>query len=494
MASLARTSAAVQRLLGIGGAWRGGAPLGDLAQRLTFSTDSGSNENETEPPKKRRGRPPKAKSADEEAAPAAAPAATPAAPAPPPPPPPAPKRVRAPVPPRLAQGLATVGSPLAVPAEWHSGRSTADLLPGAASPAPVGAFVDVPDGALPEGDAAFYHDPALAEDRVRQVHYGCKGASTEFAFLNGRRALLHRPAIAELLHTVLGDGPAPARVLVEGWTGAGKSMALYALAAAAREAGRVVMYIPSATLLVQGGRFLRCEEAEAAGGAAVWDTPEAARHLLNGLLKAHGESGVLSDMETPDGRPLAAVAAEGAGAAAPRVAVEAAIAVKDGLLADSRGLVIVDDYNALYGRTGYVEPMHAHHNRPIPADELRLAAAFRVLTQGAGAGTAVVAPTYSAGISSALRLPRAPGGATLRVPRFSLSEVAAVAGSAVAVRALPHAPGADTLRRALALSNGNARELRALTQTLLAEESPLGVSLGYKALAAAKRAYNLALE
>lgn len=54
------------------------------------------------------------------------------------------------------------------------------------------------------------------------------------------------------------------------------------------------------------------------------------------------------------------------------------------------------------------------------------------------------------------------------------------------------APEADALRRALFLTNGNARELRDLAPGLLGGQDPLGLSLGYKAAAAERRAADLA--
>lgn len=50
----------------------------------------------------------------------------------------------------------------------------------------------------------------------------------------------------------------------------------------------------------------------------------------------------------------------------------------------------------------------------------------------------------------------------------------------------------QVLRRAVALTNGNAKELRESSAALLHEDDVLGPSLGYKALAAARKAYNAA--
>jgi len=291
-------------------------------------------------------------------------------------------------------------------------------------------------------------------------------------------------------------------LFVSGWTGAGKSVALYSLAVAARAAHWVVMYIPSATLMVQGGRFYRSDVE----GDAMWDTPEAAKHIIKALVTSHGEA--LGKIAAPmhanlaGAATLADIAGHGLEASNPRVVVEAAIALKDGLLAHDgsgglRTAVIIDDYNMLYAGTDYHEPMHAHHRRPIAADELRLASAFRVLEPRGpqasqsvgGTGIAVAAPTFGGRVSPSLRLPRDPGALTLRIPRLDLGEVATVATMLADSAAIPEMPSGDVLRRALALTNGNGKELRELKSALLSEEDPLGLSLGYKALWTAKKRY-----
>jgi len=137
-----------------------------------------------------------------------------------------------------------------------------------------------------------------------------------------------------------------------------------------------------------------------------------------------------------------------------------------------------------------LQPMHEFYRRPIPADELRLASSFRLLERTEqGAGVAVVAPSFSAGVTPTLRLPRALGTVTLRVPRFNAQEVATVAAMLADAGAIAAVPSEHTLKRALALTNGNAKELREYSTALFTDSDPLGLSLGYKALAAAKVKY-----
>lgn len=508
MNQTARISLLAQRLLGIAGASsRAAAPLGaaelpatsvslsSFLQRAQLSTEAGGSDGtdnqaastkQTNPPSSSQNTAQASSSAVAvSSSPPVASTSTPAASSK------VSRRAKL-----IPQGLSTVSSHLAPrdPSAWHSGTSVADTLPGSSTPAPIGFYFDVPIDAVPEGEAAFFYDPMLTEERVKQSHYGCKGATAEFTS-SGKRALLHRPAIATLIDEVISGQRS--KILVDGWTGAGKSIALYTLAAAARAAGLVVMYIPSATLLTQGGRFYRSEDEE----DLLWDTPEAARHIITALLKSHKEAlGSIPAVPGSAGSTLAEVAVAGLASTTAKGTVQAAVALKDGLLAYEKGLVIVDDYNALYSHTAYHEPMHEFYRRPIASDELRLASGFRVLEsdnntgKGNKGGVAVVASCYSAGISPTLRLPKGTGTHKLQVPRFDLNEVSAAAAMAVGTGALPTMPNEDGLRRALALTNGNAKELREMQSTLLLPDNPLGLSLGYKALAAAKKQYSLTLE
>jgi Mitochondrial ribosomal death-associated protein 3 len=602
MNQLARNSILTQRLLCMSSALksvgRGSADnaaamavsLTPLLQRMHLSTEAdGDGSSPVDPealPKKRRGRPPKAKpseqSSDEETASltakdvsnstesSSADVAKEASPLPteiegnqeisP-----ISRQPRPPKPQPFSQGLSTIINPLTArdPSNWHSGASVTDLNPSnSSSTPPFGFYVDIPSTALPEAEATFYHDPALTEEKVKQTHYGCKAATSEFQF-SSKRVVMHRPVIADILEKALRSSTLDIskaqgsdtsnrnsinKIYIEGWTGAGKSIALYTLAATARAAGKVVMYIPTASLLTQGGRFYRREVNDGGGEGGevessphsldnnntVWDTPEAARFILTAVLNAHSEQ--LASMPVPFQnknnnkkiQTLAEVATAALASTDPTEIVEAAITIKDGILADTNGMVIVDEYNALYSHTGYHEPMHQFYRRPLAVDELRLARSFRILEEEEEGeesgengrsykGVAVVAPSYGGGISPALRVlhpnnsrKRANTSGTsgtgdsssflkktidvIRVPRFDLNEVSSFAAMAVGNGALINMPSEIEVRRALALTNGNGKELREMSTTLLVGEGPLGVSLGYKAFAVAKKQYNVALE
>lgn len=403
------------------------------------------------------------------------------------------------------EGLSTLGTtqpPVLADAlsHWHSGMNLTEVsLEG--TEGAVGSFVDVPSDVLPEGEASFYYEPLLVERRVRQPNYGCKATTAEFE-ASGRRSLLHRASTVELFQKIASREAR--QVYVNGWTGAGKSIALYSLAAVARQAGWIVMYVPSATLLTQGGRFHRSDIE----GDNLWDTPEAARHLLNAILGSHRDD---LQLITSEGKTLADVATEGIESTVPRVTVQAALAVKDGLLGHdgtvAPTMVIIDEYNALYSATEYHEPMHAFYRRPISPDELRLASGFRILDDRDGGlggavtsisnarGVAVAASTFVGGISPQIRVPKAAGTANIRIPRFDLAELATAAAARLSqMEGVQEMPAEHVLRRTLALTNGNAREFRKIAAAFIQGDDPLGMSLGYKVAGALKKQYNISIE
>lgn len=185
------------------------------------------------------------------------------------------------------------------------------------------------------------------------------------------------------------------RMYLEGYTGSGKSVALYSLVAWARAHGWLALYVPSAFSLVQrawalhacagpcsrGGlhrRGLLCvlslsslarvrharprcpphlappaDGTYSQGEDGLWDTPEAARWILAALREAHAPQ--LAALKTPAGQPLADLVEEGlAPGAKPGAVVAAAVAAKDAVAQQRElpALLAVDDYNVLYSHTG----------------------------------------------------------------------------------------------------------------------------------------------
>ncbi|PSC69955.1 28S ribosomal mitochondrial [Micractinium conductrix] len=378
------------------------------------------------------------------------------------------------------------GEPYSKPQPKQAAPSLLSGLGVAALPeVPVNTYFEVPAGVLPEATADYYKDPVLKGENVNEPNFGCKAVQREWDW-SGRRSLLARACMRDLLAAV--QSKERPQLYLDGWAGSGKSVALYSAVAWARANGWLALYVPSAFSLVQNGTFSRGEDG-------LWDTPEAARWILTSLRDAHAEQ--LPALKTPAGQPLDALVEEGlAAGAAPGAVVGAALAAKDSLAAQQElpVLLAVDDYNALYSRTGYYESVHNFHRRQLAPEELRLARGFRLLEQPPPAnGVAITAPTLGQTISASLRLPRPPRS-RVAVPRLSLPELQA-AGQYFSSEVMKgNAPTADeaSLRRALFLTNGNAAELRAYMPGLLGlGDDLLGVSRGYKAEARRRDAHNL---
>lgn len=118
--------------------------------------------------------------------------------------------------------------------------------------APTGQYFAVDPSAVPEAMAEFYEDAYLKKERLTQPNYGCKAVQREFA-LTGHQILLHRPAIAKVLD--LAQSGRKPQISLEGWTGSGKSVALFSLVAWARANGWITLYVPSAFSMVKGEKF-----------------------------------------------------------------------------------------------------------------------------------------------------------------------------------------------------------------------------------------------
>uniref|UniRef100_A0A1D2A603 Small ribosomal subunit protein mS29 n=3 Tax=Auxenochlorella protothecoides TaxID=3075 RepID=A0A1D2A603_AUXPR len=371
------------------------------------------------------------------------------------------------------RGLAEVAAEDTKETPWHSGHSVATL-----HEAPTTRYFSIDPRAVPEAQADFYEEAYLKKEGLTQPNYGCTGVQRELAS-SGHSMLQHRPVIKTLLEHA--QSLRKRRISLQGWTGSGKSVALYSLVAWARANDWVALYVPSAFSMVQGGTFNRGEDG-------LFDMPQAARYILQSMLQAH--AGDLQALRTADGaQSLAELAGAGVRNTTAADVVAAAIRLKDELAGQTqrRVLLAVDDYNALYHRTTYGEAVHPLHRRQLQPDELRLVQGFRLMEQPAPAnGLTVTAPTCGGRLPAALAVPL-PRNSRVSVPRYNLQEVATAAAFYYDTGVITDVPTVPIVQRAFALSNGNAKELRHLAAVLLAENDPLGHSLGHKAADAAKR-------
>ena len=213
------------------------------------------------------------------------------------------------------EGIATLsgGATVRYSESWHSGTNVADAAKAdkKGRAALSGLYVDLPGDmkSVKEAQAEFYHHPELTKAKVKQHDFGAKGALREFQS-TGKHMCMYRESLDEVLQTVLNSKKGQRKDLVlDGWTGSGKSVALYALVAAARASGWVVMYVPSASLLVQGGVFKKRSDDD-----AMFHTPVAAQHVLRGVYEAHKD--VLGSLPSADRAPIPPEACRAAGARA----------------------------------------------------------------------------------------------------------------------------------------------------------------------------------
>lgn len=380
------------------------------------------------------------------------------------------------------EGIATLSDgPVVYRESWHSGMHVLDAVKASQASAKAraslaGMYVDLPGDAktgVEEAQPEFYHHPDLTKAKVRQYDYGSKGAVHEFQS-TGKHMCMYRDSLDDVLQSVLQSKKGERMdVVLDGWTGSGKSVALYALTVAARASGWVVLYVPSASLLVRGGVFKKKSEDD-----TVFYTPVAARHVLRGVYGAHKDA--LGSLPALDGRgSLGDVCSRGLDSRDPFETVDAATSVLEGLLeADGekgvRTLAVVDDYNYLYHSTEYHETVHRFHRRRIEPQELKLAGAFRLLDQQERKkGIVAAAATYGGPISPDVDIPlTASTTSIVRIPRFSLDEVTNMVSmyTDTAGESEPLPAGA-VLKRALALTNGNGKELRAKRATLFQEDN-----------------------
>lgn len=380
------------------------------------------------------------------------------------------------------EGIATLQDSVRYSDSWHAGMGLQEAFAGA-DPKPLGLYVDLPkepQQTVREAMAEFYHHPELTKAKIHQFDYGCKGAMKEFAS-TGRHMCMYRPCLDNLLQSVLhSQGGERRDIFLDGWTGSGKSMSLYSLASAARASGWIVMYVPSAALLVRGGVFKKKDDDS---HDPFWYTPVAAQAIMKGLQESHKTS--LESMPSLDqSKSLGEECTFGLETKDDFAKVDSAIRVMQGLLqADGqnniRTLVILDDYNYLYHRTEYHETMHRFYRRRINPEELKLAAAFRLLETSRDAGTVAAACSYNISLPPNIQIPLAcPETSTvIRVPRFSMQEASTMCSMLTAQKKIPSLPPDASLKRAVALTNGNAKEMREKHVTLFSSDCGLPLSL-----------------
>ncbi|KAK9835774.1 hypothetical protein WJX74_007629 [Apatococcus lobatus] len=374
-------------------------------------------------------------------------------------------------------GAASLQSGMEVPAETSVSKSqatsaVADKARAAESAAPAAS--DAKDGQLRSGSAVpagGAQSPAVSDSQELepQLEAGLDGVSRPAPskpFLPDK----HMAAIADLR-----------KLYLVGPSGSGKSVALAILAHWARTSGWLVLYIPTAKALIEGGTFRQHES----GG---WDNPENARLLLSSLLhhhKAHLDSmpAAATAEAGPDGGEQAA--GEGASNSAASLGdiaraamdplqdslpVQAVLDIVDHLLHQNQipVLLAIDDYPALtLPKTDYGTGTSEIKRRQLSTSELRLAAGLRLMTRDApNLGLTVCAAHPSSTISPLQPVPLK-HAALLSLQRYNRAEVEAAMAWYTAQGKVEDLPDNDDIAWAHQITAGNATELRKLSDLLL---------------------------
>eukprot|EP00297_Palpitomonas_bilix_P005978 CAMPEP_0113873810 /NCGR_PEP_ID=MMETSP0780_2-20120614/3981_1 /TAXON_ID=652834 /ORGANISM="Palpitomonas bilix" /LENGTH=423 /DNA_ID=CAMNT_0000859505 /DNA_START=32 /DNA_END=1303 /DNA_ORIENTATION=- /assembly_acc=CAM_ASM_000599 len=154
------------------------------------------------------------------------------------------------------------------------------------------------------------------------------------------------------------DSDTHTRVIVKGDRGVGKSAALLAAALACRQAGKCVIYIPSAKELVNATSLIMHSGEVDAEGKVLYDTPELATYLLN-RLKASEDSRLHLVPSTNEklGVTLSEVIEKGL--ADPRLSSAAIAQVFEALSRTKamKSLFVIDDLQSLMSLTLYKTPL-----------------------------------------------------------------------------------------------------------------------------------------
>lgn len=274
--------------------------------------------------------------------------------------------------------------------------------PGARSPfkSKGYALVDLAD--LVQGKERAGEPPLLPEGLP-------KGLKLEL--LSGTRVSC-RPEMVSFLRSVLkeesGDSAqAPAKkFFVDGSKGTGKSVLLALLVALARMKGWVVLYLPSASRLVHGGRFKLDDESQ------LWENPDVAGEILGNLAEAHGPQleamglhhfvASAKASSPASGGPGEASASSGDSA---EDATQNLVDLLSALASQDKTplLICADDYNALFGETRYTD----YSDRPLSPHDLKLVCAFRWLERPeVTRGAVVAAPSTTLPVKKTIKIPQ----------------------------------------------------------------------------------------
>lgn len=293
---------------------------------------------------------------------------------------------------------------------------------------------------------------------------GCKALHEEASY-TGTSLIQYRESI-RLLH-LKAESRSQTHVYLDGPTGCGKSIALVSLVDWARSQGWLVLYIPSAQTLIEGGLFHKGEDG-------LWETPEVAKALLRSMVTNHATD--LEKLASTSGESLLKVAEDGLSASKPGEITAAAAS----LVSEMSGLdqmpvmIAVDDYNILYSHANYHEWMNEVYRRQLQPHELRLVSALRILEQEAPKnGMFIGAACHGGPVSPKLQVPY-PKGTRHTIPKLNFEEATQQLCHYTAQGLVSNTP-MYAMQAAYYATDGNAKELRRWQRRLM-DMSPSNVT------------------
>jgi hypothetical protein len=220
------------------------------------------------------------------------------------------------------------------------------------------------------------------------------------------------------------EGGLAKKHFVDGFTGTGKSVALALLVALARMKGWLVVYLPSASALLAGGRYKYNEESD------LWDTTDVAEQILNNFAQAHAHqmedlprlAKLLPPTAAGDSKTTNSKSSSAATAADDHEdSVQNVLDLLKGLASQDKHplLICTDDYNALFGQTKYFD----YTDRPLAPHDLRLVCAFRWLERPEIVrGTIVASASASVPVSKTIKVPKTGEVKDVNLSPFSYEE------------------------------------------------------------------------
>ena len=289
------------------------------------------------------------------------------------------------------------------------------------------------------------------------------------------------------------------RVDVRGSRGSGKSVALARLVMRARADGWIVAYVPDGLELT---RFSYFSKSAKEGCEGLWETPDCAMRVLKHIANIANEEALKSitvqgvivkdNSVQKKGKGQSAPADEVkakdmnlfdyaiAGSNDPEIAVDCAITVLDELRTlakrgDHKVMLVVDQYNALFGPSDMHEVTGPRSRKNIPAKSLRMARAVIDVVDSAlgddAKHVAVTAACESVGVSKANTAASRPHESDVTIavdtPRFSTEEITDLLREFKRVGIVSAVVDERTVQAMKALTGGNPVEIRNLASTLL---------------------------